>query len=92
MISTLPYADALYGISTPPDGRTIFSEFLLFTCNDYKFGLVEGFLDAAWGFVGCDQIKEKVRDLDRIKPHVEQDINVREEMFNVGKVRTVSIF
>jgi hypothetical protein len=89
MISTLPYSDALYGISTPPEGRTLFSEFLLFTCNEYKLGLVQGFLDAAWGLVEGSELKEKPRDLDRIKPKVEQHINVREEMFNVGKVRSV---
>jgi len=67
----------------------LFSEFILFTCNDYKLGCVEGFLDAAWGFVDCGVFREKASDLDRIKPHVEQDIKVRDDMFNVGKVRTV---
>lgn len=89
MATTLPYSGILYGISAPLDDQGIFSEFLLFTCNDYKVGSERGFLDAAWGSVNYSTLKDKAEEAYRIKPHVDQDIDFLNGMFAEGRIRQV---
>ncbi|KIM30737.1 hypothetical protein M408DRAFT_327735 [Serendipita vermifera MAFF 305830] len=87
MASNLPYPAQLYGISPSLEDQGVFSEFLLFTYNDYKVGSEGGFLDAAWGFVDHDMLKENAGEAYRIKPCVNQDLDFQNEMFAQGRVR-----
>lgn len=88
LTNKLPYSPSLYGISPSCAPDTI-SEFLLISHNTYSLRTITGFIDAAWGIVDTQPLKQPDIEPEKIQLQVKQDLHFQNDLLAGGMAKKV---